>query len=100
MKRFGRAFALSMMILVPVAEAGVVERACLHARRAAANTRLCGCVDQVAKATLTSSERRRASKFFRDPELAEQTRMSKKTRDDEFWDKYKAFGARAEATCR
>lgn len=49
--------------------------------------------------TLRGSDQRRAAKFFRDPDLAHKTWISQKAADDAFWDRYKEFGATAEAYC-
>ena len=37
--------------------------------------------------------------FFRDPDRAHETWMSKRDGDDAFWERYKNFGATAEAYC-
>ncbi len=49
--------------------------------------------------TLRGSDQRRAAKFFRDPDLAHKTWVSQTASDDAFWDRYKEFGAAAEAYC-
>ena len=79
--------------------AGAVENACLRSDRAQATRAMCRCIDSVAQTTLTRSEQRRAASFFNDPDLAQQVRMSKTARDNEFWGRYRAFGASAEQYC-
>lgn len=90
---------LSLPLMGTVAEAGPIERACLSSDRKAASRTLCGCIQQAADLTLRPGDQRRAAKFFRDPDEAQQVRMSKSDNDNEFWDRYKNFGATAEAYC-
>ncbi len=52
-----------------------------------------------ADRTLSRAEQRRAARFFKDPDEAQQVRASKTDRDNEFWDRYRAFGEMAEAYC-
>lgn len=88
------AFVTPMM-----ASAGPIERACLGSDRRAASRALCGCIQQVADMTLQSGDQRRAASFFKDPEKANATWLSQSAADDAFWDRYKNFGATAEAYC-
>jgi len=91
--------ALALPLSATIAAAGPIERACLGSDRKAANRATCGCIQQVADMTLRGSDQRRAAKFFTDPDQAQETRVSKSDRDNEFWARYKAFGAQAEAYC-
>jgi len=79
--------------------AGPIENACVRSDRAQATRAICRCIDSVAQTTLTRSEQRRAARFFSDPDEAQRVRMSKTVRDNEFWDRYRAFGASAEQYC-
>jgi hypothetical protein len=81
------------------ASAGQIERECLRSDRDAANRALCACIQQVADMTLRGGDQRRAAAFFRDPDRAHETWMSKRDSDDAFWERYKAFGSTAEAYC-
>lgn len=83
-----------------VVEAGPINRACLKSGRKAASSQLCGCIQVVADTALSWGDQRRAAKFFKDPHRAQEIRQSDRARDEEFWLRYKAFGSRAEATCR
>jgi len=83
---------------VPV-QAGMISRACLKADRSAATPELCGCIQKVANSSLTYVERRKASKFFADPHMAQEIRQSDRVTDERFWKRYKAFGARAAKLC-
>lgn len=90
---------LGSLSLASVAEAGVVERACLTSARKAASRELCGCIQQVADLTLSRSDQRLAAKFFKDPQKAQDMRQSKNGSHNDFWGKYKNFGATAAAYC-
>jgi hypothetical protein len=81
------------------AGAGVIERACLGSERAGGNRALCGCIQSAANRTLTGSDQRTAAQFFRDPDRAQQVRMSNRARDRAFWERYRAFGTYAERVC-
>ena len=95
--------AVLAALVVPLApapvQAGPIESACLRSDRPQATRALCRCIGAVANNTLTRSEQRRAARFFRDPQLAQDIRMSRSARDNEFWTRYRAFGAAAEQRC-
>ena len=93
------AAALAMAAPAPSVEAGALKRACVKSDRSAANPALCGCIQRVADQVLTRSDQRKVSKFFKDPDLAQQVRKSDTTRDDQFWARYMAFGKTARASC-
>lgn len=82
------------------ADAGRIERACKAADRKAASASLCSCVQRAANAKLTFADRRLAAKFFRKPDLAQETRQSDDPRKERFWKRYKAFSAHAAKTCK
>lgn len=82
-----------------VASAGTIERACLGSDRKAANRALCGCIQQVADATLSGSDQRLAAKFFKDPQMAQDIRQSDNQSHEIFWKKYKSFGETAQSYC-
>ncbi|MBZ4023760.1 hypothetical protein CKO11_15005 [Rhodobacter sp. TJ_12] len=81
-----------------IAQAGPIDRACLKAGRTA-DRALCGCIQQVADHALSTADQRRAAKFFAEPDMAQEVRMSSRARDEDFWTRYKAFAAAAEAYC-
>lgn len=91
--------AIALPFMISVAAAGPIESACNRSDRKAANRALCGCIQQVADMTLRGSDQRRAASFFKDPDKAHKVWLSKSKADDDFWDRYKAFGAMAEASC-
>ncbi|MCC5962955.1 MAG: hypothetical protein JJU09_07495 [Rhodobacteraceae bacterium] len=93
------AAALIAPVIPTIASAGPIESACLRSDRPQATRALCRCIDSVARQSLTRAEQRRAARFFRDPQLAQDVRMSKSDRDNAFWTRYRAFGAAAEARC-
>ncbi|MBD3786506.1 MAG: hypothetical protein IE922_05970 [Sphingomonadales bacterium] len=82
-----------------VAEAGPIGTACLSGGRSAANRELCACIDRVADLTLTRSDQRRAAKLFKDPDMAQDVRMSSRDADNDFWARYKNFATAAEGYC-
>ena len=92
--------AAAVVLTAPLAVAGPIDSACVRSDRARANAPLCGCIQQVANQTLTRGDQRRAASFFRDPNKAQEARMSKSDRDNAFWSRYKRFAATAEAYCR
>ena len=79
--------------------AGPVESACLRSERPGATPALCGCIQNVADNTLDRRDQRRAVQFFKDPDKAQQVRTSTSAEDNEFWARYRNFGAQAEAYC-
>lgn len=91
--------ALALPLGAGAAAAGPIESACMRSDRPQATRSMCGCIQKVANQTLRGGDQRRAAKFFRNPEEAHEVWMSKRDNDDRFWDRYKAFGAQAEATC-
>lgn len=91
--------ALALPVMASMADAGPVENACNRSKRKAANRQLCSCIQQVADMSLSRSDQSRAASFFKDPAKAHKVWMSKSKSDDAFWDRYKAFGAQAEAYC-
>lgn len=102
MKRFLMAAALAALV-APVApvvvQAGPIETACNRSDRPQANRALCRCIQQVANQTLTRREQSEAARFFRDPQRAQDVRMSKRAQDNALWARYRAFGTAAERTC-
>lgn len=79
------------------AAAGELETACLARTVDAAET--CTCIQGVANLTLSEKDQSRAVTLFRDPERAEEARMSRRSRDKAFWDRYERFGAEAAKRC-
>lgn len=102
MKQAFLAAAIALLAL-PLAATNVsaetIERACLKSDRQGANRALCGCIQQVADMTLRGGDQRRAAKFFTDPEEAQKVRLSDRDSDNDFWDRYKAFGESAQTFC-
>lgn len=84
----------------PASARGVIETACLRSERPAANRALCGCIQTVADAVLSSSEQRRGAKFFADPDLSQEVKMSDRRSDDLFWDKWESFADGAVRHCQ
>jgi hypothetical protein len=79
--------------------AGPIGNACNASPRSKGDRALCDCIQQAADRTLSRAEQRRAARFFKDPDEAQQVRASKSDQDNEFWARYRAFGDMAEAYC-
>jgi len=92
-----------VMLAIPfgasLVQAGPIERACLASNRQGVSRAVCACIQSVADQTLRGGDQSRAAKFFANPDRAQEVRMSKRNSDNEFWARYKAFGATAEASC-
>lgn len=91
--------ALAIPLAPAPVEARTIETACNRSDRPGANRALCNCVQRAADAHLTRADQRLAARFFRDPERAQQVRMSRDSRDRAFWERYRAFAATAELHC-
>lgn len=102
MKKLMAAAALAALVFPAAtpAHASIIERACLGSDRPQATRSLCRCIQHAADRTLTTSEQRQAARFFRDPDRAQQVRMSRDRRDSAFWERYRDFSATAEAMCQ
>ncbi|CUH76863.1 hypothetical protein TRM7557_01099 [Tritonibacter multivorans] len=98
-----RVAAIAAMMALPVAEAasaaGAIERACRQSDRNAASPRLCRCIQSVANQRLNRSERRLVSKWFLDPQEAQNVSRSDRRSDERLWQRYKTFGAAAAQSC-
>ena len=91
--------ALLAPVVPTTVEAGTMQRACMKSDRKAANRRLCGCIDKVARKTLSSSDQRLAATFFADPHKSQEIRQSDRTSHEVFWKRYKKFGTQAQQRC-
>ena len=94
------AVAAAAAILANPLFAEQIERACLKSERGGGQRSLCGCIQDAANLTLSSSDQRRAAAFFDDPHQAQVVRQSDRRRDEAFWKRYKNFGQTAETFCR
>jgi hypothetical protein len=79
---------------------GEISQACVEADRRAASPALCSCVQQVANQTLSGSDQARVVGFFKDPQLAQDTRQSDRIGDELFWGRYRAFTDLATQICQ
>lgn len=78
---------------------GELAKACIAADRAAANPRLCSCVQRVANQSLSTSDQALAATFFEEPQLAQDTRQSDNRGSEAFWKRYRAFTNSASSQC-
>ena len=104
MSRFPIMLATLVAAVLPlvapvVASAGPIQSACNRSDRQAASRSLCDCIDKVADMTLRGSDQKRVASFFKDPDKAQEIKMSKRDSDDAFWDRYQVFTTQAEAYC-
>ena len=81
------------------AAANQIEQACVRSDRPAANRALCGCIQDAANLTLSTGDQRRAAKFFKDPQKAQDERQASDGQREDFWDRYKRFGQTAGEFC-
>jgi len=93
------ALVIAAMLVPAIVHAGTIERACMAGKRQGASRALCSCIQEAADATLTNSEQRKAAKFFKDPQKAQDTRQSDNSSNENFWKRYKNFGLTAETWC-
>lgn len=99
MKHLGIAVIIATLA-APMAYAGPIENACLKSDRKGVNRAVCNCIQQAADLTLSSSEQRKAAKFFNDPHQTQELRQSSKSNDEKLWLRYKEFGNAAQAFCQ
>ena len=95
------AIILAVLMLVGAeAQADAIRQACLASERGTGQRGLCTCIQSVADQTLTARDQKRAARFFKDPDIAQETRRSDRPRDEDFWDRYERFGDYAQKICR
>jgi hypothetical protein len=93
-------YAVVLSLAAPAqAGLGALDRACRKSNRPSATPEMCRCIQRVANDSLTRSERRKAAKFFKDPQRAQNMRQSDRSSDKIMWKKYKVFGQRAREIC-
>lgn len=92
------AIPASVTFTASPAEAKAIERACMRSDRAASRA-LCSCIQRVADYKLTRAEQRQGAKFFKKPQLAQDTRQSASASKERFWLKWKDFGTSASQAC-
>jgi hypothetical protein len=104
MKHVVLALALGLGVMTadtaPGLAGGVIESACLKSDRTAANRTLCGCLQAVANAVLSSSHQRQGAEFFRDPHKSQDVRMSKRAADEQFWAHWERFAETSVQHCQ
>ena len=78
---------------------GPIERACNASDRQNASRSLCSCIQDVADVRLSSKDQKQAAKFFKNPQLAQDTRQSDNRSKETFWLRYKKWGQVAALQC-
>ena len=97
--RWAAGMAVVLISLPLLAEAGPISRACMDSGRKGASSSLCACLDRVAKGELSRRDQRKAAKFFKDPQRAQDTRQSDRPSDEAFWKRYRSYSTRAADIC-
>ncbi len=92
------AFAVAIIISASSAISGPVSSACLNSGRSVSQP-LCACIQNVADMTLTGSDQKLAASLLRDPEKAEEIRVSDRERNKTFWARYQSFASTAGSVC-
>ncbi len=85
---------------VPRFAQGPVGTACTIHNRKRANAQRCGCIQAAADLTLSQSQQQRAVRFFAEPELLQQMKLSDTPANERFWDAWAQFAETAELMCR
>ena len=96
---FRSLIVVAVLTLPSAASAKAIEDACIAADRQKATRDLCNCIQRVADQMLTGEDQREAAKFFEDPQLAQDTRMSDNPRKEKFWLRYKDWTESASKIC-
>ena len=79
--------------------AGTMSNACMKSDRKAKSRKLCRCLQNVADQNLSRRDQKLAATFFKDPHRAQEIRQSDRRRNEQFWKRYKEFGAVFSASC-
>lgn len=98
MRKSGFLAAVALAVIAGKSWSGPIDAACLKSNRTD-NTALCGCIQYVADMTLTGADQRLAAKFLLDPGKAQEVRVSRNRKHQEFWQRYTTFGSTAEEIC-
>lgn len=78
---------------------GPIASACLVSGRRDASPALCGCVQAAANLTLSPDDQRRSSRYFSEPDLLQEVKVSDSVKNEAFWDRWIAFRDRANSMC-
>lgn len=78
---------------------GPVGTACKIHNRQVATAQKCGCIQAAADMTLSQSQQQRAARFFAEPELLQQVKLSDTPPDERFWQTWARFAETAELLC-
>lgn len=97
--------AASPQTLVDLASAprfaqGPIGTACKIHNRQVATARKCGCIQAAADITLSQAQQQRASRFFAEPELLQQIKLSDTPPNERFWETWARFADTAEVLCK
>ena len=96
----GSLFGVLILLLCGPTWADGIRKACVASDRGQGRQTLCKCIQGVADQTLTARDKRLVIRFFKDPERAQEIRLSDRQLHEDFWERYERFGRSAEALCR
>lgn len=85
--------------LVTRSASGPVASACLLSGRRDASPALCGCIQAAANLTLSQEDQRRSTRYFSEPDLLQETKVSDSRSNEAFWDRWTAFRDQADIMC-
>lgn len=98
MRRIVSVMTIGFLTASP-AFSGAIEDACMQSDRRQVSAALCACIQDVADQRLSSGDQKEAAKFFEDPQLAQETRMSDNPSKERFWERYKDWTEAATKSC-
>lgn len=78
---------------------GPIGTACLIHDRRNASRALCGCVQAAADMTLSQADQQRGVRFFSEPEMLNEIKVSDSVANEAFWDRWDRFSETAERLC-
>ncbi|MEM6564353.1 MAG: hypothetical protein AAF665_07910 [Pseudomonadota bacterium] len=79
---------------------GPIATACSVHNRGRPEAKQCGCIQSAANLTLSQQEQQRASRFFAEPELLQNIKLSDSPTNERFWYTWANFAETAEKMCR
>jgi hypothetical protein len=79
---------------------GPIQTACRAQPRGNASIAKCGCVQAAADLTLSRDEQKQGARFFQNPELLQQMKLSDTPKNERLWYTWERFAQTAETLCR
>ncbi len=98
MKLIYPALAAAFLAVPTIANANPIERACNASSRNVPRA-VCSCIGQAADSALSRGQMRIGARWFDDPQRAQDTRQSNRSRDEAMWQAWRTFSSLAEQRC-